>query len=153
MRCSLCLSRLALAMFGLEHSPPSNTMPISGTSRRAGRYEWPADERHLDCLPEVAALFTAGAQVTTNATEYLRSSQRAEAPGDFLAHLDHADALLALVIGKGHPFIPQERQNGPVKILQPIQQVGRLALRTAAPTRRPTRMPVASPPDHRTIIL
>jgi hypothetical protein len=69
----------------------------------------------LDGFPEIAPLLAASAQVTTNATEYLRSSERAEAPGDFLTHLDHADVLLALVVGKGHPFIPQEGQNGPIK--------------------------------------
>src|SRR5258708_13475948 len=132
MRCSLCLSRLALAMFRLEHSGSSNTMPISGTSRRAGGNEWPADDGHLDGFPEVAAVFTGGAQVTTNATEDLRSSERAEAPGDFLAHFDHADVLLALVVGKRHALICQEGQNAQIKFLQPIQQIGRFALRTAS---------------------
>jgi len=109
-------------------------MPISGTRRRAGGNKGPAHDSQLDRFPEVAALFTAGAQVTTNATEHLRSEQRAEAPGDFLAHLDHADVLLAPVVGKGHAFIPQEGQDGPIKILQSIQQIGRFALRTAALT-------------------
>src|SRR5436309_9966873 len=134
MRCSVCLFCLTLAMFGLEHSAPRNTMPISGTRRRAGGNKGPAHDSQLDRFPEVAVLFTAGAQVAADATEHLRSVQRAEASGDFLAHLDHADVLLPLVVGKGHPSIPQEGQNGPVKILQPLQQIGRLALRTAALT-------------------
>ena len=98
----------------------------------------------MDGFPEVAALFAAGAQVTANATEHLGSVERAEAPGDFLAHFDHADVLLALVVGKGHLFIPQEGQNGSLKILQPIQQIGRLALRATTLTRRLARVLVGA---------
>jgi hypothetical protein len=86
----------------------------------------------LDCFPEVSALFAAGAEVTANATEYPRSSQRAEAPGDFLAHFDHSDVLLALVVGKGHALVEQKSQDAQIKILQAIQQISRLALRTAS---------------------
>jgi hypothetical protein len=59
----------------------------------------------LDCFPEVSALFAAGAQVTANATEYLGSSERAKTPGDFLAHFDHSDVLLALIVGKRHTLV------------------------------------------------
>src|ERR1035438_3668234 len=119
MRSSRCL--FCLGIFRLEHSPPRNTMPISGARRRAGRKEWLAHNGLLDGFPEITTLFTAGAQVTANATEHLRSMQRTEAPGDFLTYLDHADVLLGLVVGKGHSFIPQEGQHRSLKILQSVQ--------------------------------
>src|SRR6266571_791512 len=153
MRCSLCWSCLGLATFRWEQSPARKTMPISGARGRAGGNERLAHDGHLDCFPEVAALFAASAQVTANATEDLRSSQRAKASGDFLTHLDHADVLLALVVGEGHAFIQQEGQNAPIKILQPIQQIGRLALRAAALTWSQAWGPVASPPHHVPIAL
>src|ERR1039458_5325747 len=94
-------------MFGWEHSPSRNTTPISGTSRRTGGNERPTHDGHLDRFPKIAALFTAGAQVATNATEHLRSAKRGEAPGDLLAHLDPADVLLALVVGVPACFVPR----------------------------------------------
>src|ERR1017187_6704754 len=88
--------------------------------REGLRDEGPAGNGHLDRLPNIPALFAAGAEVTADATEYLRSSQCAKAAGDFLSHFDHADVLLGLIVGEGHPSIPQESQDAPVKILQPI---------------------------------
>ena len=128
MRCSRC--RLGLALFRLEHSPLRNTLPISRTRRRGGRKEWPADDGSLDGLPEVVALFAAGAQVAADAAELFRALQGAKAAGDFLPDFDHADVLLGLVVGEGHTDIPQEGQHGIRKIFQPIQQIGRLALGT-----------------------
>ena len=39
-----------------------------------------ADHGHLDSIPEVAALFAAGAQVTANAAKHLRTLECAKAP-------------------------------------------------------------------------
>src|SRR5208283_1065406 len=107
----------------------------------------------LERLPKIAALFAAGAQITADATEHLRSPERAEAAGDFLAHFDHANVLLGLVVGEGHASIPQEGQDVPVKILQPIQQISRLALRAPAPAGGPARVPVTSAPHHVAVAL
>src|SRR5208337_4090115 len=96
----------------------------------------------------VPALFAASAEVTANATEYLRSSQCAKAAGDFLAHFDHADVLLGLIVGEGNASVPQKGQDVPVEILQPIQQIGCLALRGSALTGGQARMPVTSAPHH-----
>jgi hypothetical protein len=92
-------------------------------------------------------LFAAGAEVTANATEYLRSSQCAKAPGDFLAHFDHSDVLLALIVGKGHALVEQESQDAEIKVLQAIQQISRLALRTASLAWGQPRMAI-TPPAH-----
>ena len=100
-----------------------------------------ACQRLWPCLRQVL-------RVTADATEHLRSAQRAKAAGDFLAHFDHADVLLGLVVGKGHASIPQEGQDVPVEILQPIQQIGRLALRGSALAGGRARVPVTSAPHH-----
>jgi len=57
---------------------------------------------------------------TGEATKYLRSSQGAEAAGDFLVHFDHADVLLGLDVGEGHASIPREGQDVRVEFLQAI---------------------------------
>ena|GEM_PF-3773746 len=52
-------------------------------------------------LPKVVALLAAGGEIAANAREDLCPDQGAEAAGDLLLHLDHADVLLALIVGKG----------------------------------------------------
>ena len=52
-------------------------------------------------VPEVLALLAAGGEIAADAGEALGAVDGAEASGDLLFDLDHADVLLALVVGEG----------------------------------------------------
>ena len=54
--------------------------------------------------------------------------QGAEAAGDLLLGLFHADVALGAVIGEGHLFKDREGQHIELEIFQPVEQVGSLAL-------------------------
>ena len=56
-------------------------------------------------------LFAQGGQIATNARKSLSSNQAAEAAGDFLLHLDHAQISLGQIIVKIHPQILQEGED------------------------------------------
>ena len=59
-------------------------------------------------VPEVDALLAAGGEIAADAGEALGTVEGAEAARDFLFHLDHADVLLALVVGEGDIGVNKE---------------------------------------------
>ncbi len=91
-----------------------------GKSFRQGRLIY---QRFRDGLQEVQALFARRGQVASNPSKALCPSQGAEAPGYFLAHFDHTDILLGLVIGEGHAPIMQEGEDPGLMLIQAVQQI------------------------------
>ena len=98
-------------------------------------------------VPEVEALLAASREIAANAGEALGAIESSKAAGDFLFHLDHADVLLALVVGEGDVGIEQEGEDAIVIVLQAVEEVGGLGLFGAAMPRLATRMLEASLPN------
>src|SRR5438067_8643887 len=86
-------------------------------------------------------LFAQGGQIATNARKSLSSNQAAEAPGDFLLHLDHAQISLGQIIVKIHPQILQEGEHGFLLFAQAIEQIARRTLFASSPLARRSRSP------------
>src|SRR2546423_12304050 len=86
-------------------------------------------------------LFAQGGQIATNARKSLSSTQAAEAAGDFLLHLDHAQISLGQMIVKIHPQILQEGEHGFLVFAQAIEQIARLTLLASSPLARRSRSP------------
>ena len=92
------------------------------------RHERLTEDEASAGLPKISILFAAGGEVATNPGKHLSTGQSAEATRDFLLHLDHADVLLALVVGEGHVGVQEEGQHTQIVILQAVEQVGSLVL-------------------------
>src|SRR5437763_17171476 len=84
-------------------------------------------------------LFAQGGHIATNTRKSLSSNQAAEAPGDFLLHLDHAQISLGQIIVKVHPQILQEGEDGFLLFAQTIEQIARITLFAATPFARGSR--------------
>ena len=95
-------------------------------------------------------LFAQGGQIATNARKSLSSSQAAEAAGDFLLHLDHAQISLGQIIVKIHAQILQEGENGFLLFAQAIEQIARVTRVCIAPVGQGEPWPAGVPdPLHR----
>ena len=79
-------------------------------------------------VPEVKALLAAGGEIAADACEALGTFESSEATGHLLFHLDHADVLLALVVGEGDIGIKQEGEDAKVVVLEAVDQVGGFVL-------------------------
>ena len=87
-----------------------------------------ACQRFRDGLQEVQAVLARSGQVASDPSKVLCPSQGAEAPGYFLAHFDHADVLLCLVIGEGDAQIMKEGEDRGLMLVQAVQQILRFGL-------------------------
>jgi len=88
-------------------------------------------------VPEVEALLAAGGEIASDAGEALGAFESSEATGNLLFHLDHADVLLALVVGEGHVGVEQEGEDAKVVVLEAVEQVVALScLERACPGGR-----------------
>ena len=66
-------------------------------------------------------MLAGGGKVAANATEELSPLHGAEAAGDLLLHLGHADIVLALIVGKRHLGDDHESQDVGLELAQPFQ--------------------------------
>lgn len=78
-----------------------------------------------------------GGEVPAEAREGGSAVWAAEAPGDLLLDLQHAQVALGLVVVERHPQIADEGEHGVAVGGQPIQQVLRLGLLPPAPLPPP----------------
>ena len=85
-------------------------------------------QRFRDGLQEVQAVLARSGQVASDPSKALCPVQGAEAPGYFLAHLDHADVSLCLVIGEGDAQIEKEGEDRVLMIFQAVQQILRFGV-------------------------
>lgn len=70
-----------------------------------------ADGQPVARVPKVVALLAAGGEIAANAGKDLSPGQGAEATGDLLLDLDHADILFALVVGERDRGIDEEGED------------------------------------------
>ena len=82
-------------------------------------------EQQAQCFSRSNALFSAGCQVTADATKYLGAVHRSEAARHLLLDLDHAKIILCLVVGKGHEWFDHEAEHGILKFSEPLQEISR----------------------------
>jgi hypothetical protein len=73
-------------------------------------------------------LFSQRREIATNAAEHGNSWLGAEAAGDLLLHLDHAQVSFGLVVVKRHRKIMEEPKHLPLSLRETIQQIARRAL-------------------------
>ena len=78
------------------------------------------------------ALLSHGGEVATDATKGRRASLAAKGPGDFLLNFHHPQILLGPIVGKWHPEVGHEPQDGLGIALEPIQEI--LGLRLLDPS-------------------
>ena len=90
------------------------------------------------------ALFAASGKITANPGKHLRPQQGAEAAGDLLFHLAHAEVLLALIVGERDVGVDQESQHAQVEVFEAVQQVSRFTLFGAALARLAAGMEVTA---------
>ena len=84
-------------------------------------------------------LFAQRGHIAANASKGVSESLAAEAPGDFLLHLDHAQISLGEIIVKIYPQILQEGEDGFLLFAQVIQQIARVTLFASTPFARGSR--------------
>ena len=77
-------------------------------------------------------MFAGGGEVAADAGEVFRALHGAEAAGDFLAHLEHADIAFGLVVGERRAQVVQEGQHGGLVAFEAVQEILRLGLLSAA---------------------
>jgi len=93
-----------------------NYLGPSGTkSSKSGDKGFP-EKGVGESIQDVAALFSAGGNVTTVSGKDTRSLERAEATGNLLPDFLHANIPLALIIRKGDNRIEQKGQHAKIKV-------------------------------------
>ena len=80
-------------------------------------------ESGLQSRQQRHALFAQRGQIAANARKGFRSRHAAEAAGDLLLHLDHAQIALRQIVIKIHAEVFQEAQDRLLVFAQPIQQI------------------------------
>ena len=80
-----------------------------------------AFEKQVECLGRRNLVFTASRQIAADTAKDVGALLRAEAAGDFLLQLGHADVVLALIIGERHLGIGQEAEGLGLVVQQPFE--------------------------------
>ena len=80
-----------------------------------------AFEQQGEGLSRRNLVFTASRQIAADSAKDVGALLRAEATGDFLLQLGHADVVLALIIGERHLGIGQEPEAFGLVVQQPLE--------------------------------
>ena len=80
-----------------------------------------AFEKQDESLSRRNLVFTLSRQIAADTTKDVGALLRAEAAGDFLLKLGHANVVFALIIGERHLGIGQEPEGFGLVVQQPLE--------------------------------